>query len=308
MTTRKRVTVGSRTSPLALAQTEEILRPLRVLHPDTEFMIVPITTGGDRRKNAPLLSMARGMFVKEIELALLNREIDFAVHSAKDLPSALPDGLTLAAFGPRQDPRDVLVNRWGLPYRELPSGARIGTSSPRRTAQLKAYRPDVEILPIRGNVGTRVEKARGDQYDGVVLAAAGLVRLGSQGEISEYISPDICIPDVGQGALAVEVRASDSDIVGMLAGVDHHATSTAVTAERAFLETIGGGCQVPVAAYAQLDGAELHISTMAAVPDGSEIYRVQVTCDTSEPRLAGHQAAEALMDAGARHIVGRDGR
>ena len=308
MTASKRVTVGSRTSPLALAQTEEILRPLRVLHPDTEFMIVPITTGGDRHKNAPLLSMARGMFVKEIELALLNGEIDFAVHSAKDLPSALPDGLTLAAFGPRQDPRDVLVNRWGFPYQELPSGARIGTGSPRRTAQLKAYRPDVDILPIRGNVGTRIEKARGDQYDGVVLAAAGLVRLSRQDEISEYLSPDICTPDAGQGALAVEARASDSDVVEMLAGVDHHATSTAVTAERAFLETIGGGCLVPVAAYAQLHGAELHISTMAAVPDGSEIYRGRVTCDANHPESAGRHAAEALMETGAREIVRGLGR
>ena len=275
MTAPKRVKVGSRTSPLSLAQTEEILRPLRALEPDREFVVVPITTGGDKNKDAPLLSLGRGMFVKEIEQALLRGEIDLAVHSAKDMTSTVPDGLTIGAFGERKDPRDVLVNRWSLPFLELPSGARLGTSSPRRTAQLNALRDDIEILPIRGNVGTRIAKAASDEYDGVVLAAAGLVRLGMQGQVSEYLSPDVCIPEVGQGALAVEARASDSEVLELLARIDHKPTSTAVVAERAFLEKLGGGCQVPVAAYARLEGSELDISAMAALPDGSRIFRVR---------------------------------
>ena len=307
MTASNRVSVGSRTSPLSLAQTEEILRPLRAIHRDKEFVIVPITTGGDRRKNAPLLSMARGMFVKDIEDALLNEEIDFAVHSAKDLTATLPEGLTLAAFGERKDPRDVVVNKWGLPFDELPSGARLGTSSPRRTAQLKALRSDIEILPVRGNVGTRLEKGRGEEYDGVVLAAAGLIRMAWQDQISEYLSTEICTPEVGQGALAVETRASDSETIETLAQIDHLATNIAVRSERSFLQTIGGGCKVPVAAYARLESGKLRISAMAGLPDGSRMHRVEVTADADHPTQAGQHAAESLMESGAAEIVSRGG-
>ena len=305
MTALNRVAVGSRTSPLSRAQTEEILRPLRTHYPDKDFVIVPITTGGDKHKNAPLLSMARGMFVKEIELALLKDEIDFAVHSAKDLPATLPEGLTIGAFGTRVDPRDVLVNRWSLPLMEIPPGARLGTGSPRRTAQLKAARPDIELLPIRGNVGTRIEKARSDEYDGVVLAAAGLIRLDRQGEIDEYLLPEVCIPEVGQGALAVEARAEDSETLEMLGGVNHPPTSAAVVSERAFLNAVGGGCTVPIAAHARLEGDALDISAMASVPDGSRVFRVQITCDAGDPESAGRRTAEALMESGAGEIIER---
>ena len=287
-----------------MAQTEEILRPLRAHATDREFMVVPITTGGDKRKNAPLLSMPRGMFVKEIELALLNEEIDLAVHSAKDLPAQLLGGLTIAAFAERRDPRDVQVNRWAVQFDSLPPGARMGTSSPRRTAQLKALRPDIEILPIRGNVGTRLEKARSDQYDGVVLAAAGLIRLDRQDEITEYLAPDHFTPEVGQGALAVEARESDAETLDMLAGIDHWPTSAAVRSERAFLTAMGGGCQVPVAAYAQLDGEELHISAMAATSDGDRVFRIRLSCDAADPESGGRRIAEALMQTGAEEIVG----
>ena len=286
-------------------QTEEILRPLREIHPNKEFVIVPLATGGDRRKSAPLLSMARGMFVKDIEDALISGEIDFAVHSAKDLTATLPDGLTLAAFGKRMDPRDVVVNRWGLPFAELPSGARLGTSSPRRTAQLNALRSDIEILPVRGNVGTRLEKGRSDEYDGVVLAAAGLVRMDWQDQITEYLSTDVCTPEVGQGALAVETRASDLETIETLAQIDHRATSVAVRAERSFLETLGGGCKVPVAAYARLESDKLRISAMAALPDGSSLFRVEITADADDPEQAGRGAAQSLMEAGAAEIVSR---
>ena len=299
----KRVTVGSRTSRLSVAQTEEILRPLRALNPDTEFVFVPITTEGDRRKAAPLLSMDRGMFAKEVELAVLNGEVDFAVHSAKDLTSSLPEGLALAAFGERKDPRDALVNRWGAPLTDLPPGARIGTSSPRRTAQLKALRADIEVLSIRGNVETRLEKARGKEYDGVVLAAAGLIRLGLQEEISEYLDPQVFTPEVGQGALAVQARAEDSPTLDMLSKIDHPPTSVAVRAERSFLQTLGGGCTVPVAAYARMEGAVLRILVMAAVPDGSRIFRTEVTWASDDPEPAGRHAVEVLQATGASQIT-----
>ena len=288
---------------MSLAQTEEVLAPLRTAFPDVEISVVPITTGGDRRKDAPLLSMPRGMFAREIEVALLEERIDLAVHSAKDLPAELPDGLSIAALTQRRDPRDVLVNRWRLPLSELPSGARLGTSSPRRTAQIKALRPDLEVVPIRGNVGTRLEKAKGEGYDGVVLAAAGLERLGLQDEGCEYFSPDRFTPEVGQGALLVETRTSDSRVSGMLSRVDHHPTNAEVTSERAFLAEVGGGCRVPVAAYAVLEDNALEISAMAVTPDGGRIFRSRTTHDAARPAAAGREAAEALMAAGASEIV-----
>ncbi len=288
---------------MSLAQTEEVLAPLRTAFPDVEISVVPITTGGDRRKEAPLLSMPRGMFAREIEVALLEGRIDLAVHSAKDLPAELPDGLGIAALTQRRDPRDVLVNRWRLPLSELPSGARLGTSSPRRTAQIKALRPDLEVVPIRGNVGTRLEKAKGEGYDGVVLAAAGLERLGLQDEVCEYFSPDRFTPEVGQGALLVETRTSDSRVSGMLSRVDHHPTNAEVTSERAFLAEVGGGCRVPVAAYAVLEDNALEISAMAVTPDGGRIFRSRTTHDAARPAAAGREAAEALMAAGASEIV-----
>ena len=288
---------------MSLAQTEEVLAPLRTAFPDVEISVVPITTGGDRRKEAPLLSMPRGMFAREIEVALLEGRIDLAVHSAKDLPAELPDGLGIAALTQRRDPRDVLVNRWRLPLSELPSGARLGTSSPRRTAQIKALRPDLEVVPIRGNVSTRLEKAKGEGYDGVVLAAAGLERLGLQDEVCEYFSPDRFTPEVGQGALLVETRTSDSCVSGMLSRVDHHPTNAEVTSERAFLAEVGGGCRVPVAAYAVLEDNALEISAMAVTPDGGRIFRSRTTHDAARPAAAGREAAEALMAAGASEIV-----
>jgi hydroxymethylbilane synthase len=305
VTDETEVRVGSRRSPLSLAQTNEILDPLRALYPERRFVVVTVTTRGDLNKAAPLLSLGRGMFAKEIELALLNGEIDFAVHSAKDLPSALPDGLTLAAFGERKDPRDVIVSRSGLTLDEMPPGTRLGTSSPRRTAQIKVLRPDIEIVPIRGNVGTRIEKAGSDEYDGVVLAAAGLQRLGREDEIGEYLSLEVCTPEVGQGALAVEIRADDAETAELVAAIDHNATNVAVTAERAFLAEIGGGCEVPVAAYARLEDGSLRISTMAALPDGSRIFRVELDNDPDDPESAGRRAARKLLDAGAAEIVAR---
>ena len=303
MATTRRVRVGTRASPLALVQTEEVLDPLRRAFPHVEFETVRITPDGDRRKSAPLLSMARGMFVKELEAAILAGEVDLAVHSAKDMPADLPTGLCIAAFGARQDPRDVLIDRWGVPFAELPAGARLGTSSPRRTAQLKNLRQDVDVLPIRGNVGTRLDKARGDDYDGVVVAAAGVARLGRSDEISEYFPPTVSTPDAGQGALLVEARCSDEELHDLLSKVDDAPTRITVTAERAFIAAIGGGCQVPIGVYAELVGETLEMSAMAGLPDGSRLFRVSASGDADSPEEAGRGVARKLIATGADEIL-----
>lgn len=243
------------------------------------------------------------MFVKEIELALLNGDIDIAVHSAKDMPALTPPELTVAAYTEREDARDVLVNRWDTPLNELPSGARLGTSSPRRTAQIKAARPDIEILPIRGNVDTRLRRARSDDYDGAVLAAAGIRRLGREAEISAYLSPEECVPDVGQGALAVQIRESDSELLKIVQSIDHAPTSAAVRAERAFLVAMGGGCTMPTAAYAELKDDKLCMLAMVAKPDGSRLYRVSESYERAYPEDAGKAIASLLLDVGGASIL-----
>ena len=298
----RRLRVGARRSPLSLAQTREVLSDLEAAHPGTEFVVVEITTGGDRDKDAPLLSLGRGTFVKDIEVALLEGEVDFAVHSAKDLSPDMLGGLTIGAIARRQDPRDVLVNRWGLALKDLPEGARLGTSSPRREAQIRAVRPDVQVLPIRGNVGTRLEKARGDQYDGVVLAAAGLLRLGLEAEISEFLSPEEFTPEAGQGALAIQARSDDSAVLKVVESLAHRPSSIAFRAERAFIAALGGGCKVPVAAYARLDGRELPIDGMVALPDGSRILRAHLVGDPENPESSGRALANELSEAGSAEI------
>ena len=299
----RRLRVGSRKSPLSLAQNEEVLAQLRKVAPETEFLVVPMNTGGDRNKDAPLLSLGRGAFAKDIESALLAGAIDLAVHSAKDLPPVLPEGLTIAAVSPRLDPRDALVSKGDVRLAALPAGSRIGTSSPRRAAQLLALRPDIAVLQMRGNVGTRVEKARGEQYDGAVVAAAGLIRLGLEDAITEYLSPDVFTPEVGQGTLAVETRSANAETRELLGRANDAASHIAFRAERAFLAALGGGCKVPVAAYARLDGKALTLDAMAATPDGSHVFRTSVLGNPGEPEAAGSEIAAKLLDAGAREIV-----
>ena len=301
---RHTIVIGSRSSSLSMVQAKEVQWLLSDSFSDYKFNIIPLSTQGDRNKTAPLISMDRGMFVKEIEEALLSEKIDIAVHSAKDLPATVMDGLTIGAFSERIEPRDVLVNRWGLSLMEIPSGARIGTGSLRRIAQIKAVRSDIEMIPIRGNVGTRIEKIHSDEYDGVVLAGAGLIRLNLQDEISDYLSLSTCVPEVGQGALAIEARSSDFQTIEMLSKINHRLTSCVVSAERAFLRVVDGGCGVPMSAYAQMEGDSLHILAMVAEPDGSHVFRVQVTCDAGDSALAAHSTVKALIDKGAGEIMG----
>ena len=297
------IRIGTRGSALAMVQTGEVVKALRTAWPELRVEVVPITPDGDRRKTAPLQSLGRGTFVKGLEEPLLAGEIDLAVHSAKDMPSALPEGLTIVAYPERKDPRDVIVNRWESGFVELPPGARLGTSSPRRAGQLLADRPDLEVVPVRGNVDTRIGKVGVDGYDGVVLAAAGLERLGWADRISGYLEPDLCIPDAGQGALAVETRQDDSEVADLLAAVDHPKTRTTVTAEREFVEATGGGCRVPVAAYATESEGTLTIRTMACLPDGSQIFRSTTEISAHDPEVAGREAARALEAKGADIII-----
>ena len=303
MTTPRTVRVGSRKSPLAISQSEEVVAKLRTSFPAHDFTIVRISTGGDRDKVSSLQSLGRGTFSKDIEDALLRSEVDLAVHSAKDLAPDLPDGLSLGGVIEREDPRDVLVNRWGVTLAELPASARIGTGSPRRGAQILALRPDLRVLPIRGNVGTRLEKSRGTEYDGIVLAAAGLLRLGMQSHITEYLNPDTFTPEAGQGTIALQVRRDDAETTEMIAAIDHQPSRNSLTAERAFVDVIGGGCKVPVAAHARSEGSKFRVSAMAALPDGSKMYRIEVEDEADDPAAAGARAAEVLLDQGARQIV-----
>ena len=300
---KRTVRVGTRGSALAIAQTEEVVSALSKSWPEAVFEVVHITPDGDRRKSAPLLTLGRGAFAKGVEEWLLDGRIDIAVHSAKDMPAMLPEGLVIAAYPERKDARDLIVNRLNAGFYELPSGARLGTSSPRRSGQLLAARSDIEITPIRGNVDTRLSRVSDDDLDGVVLAAAGLERLGRIGEATEILDPELCVPDAGQGALAVETRAEDDRMREMAGAVNHSPTWAAVSAERAFVDFIGGGCRVPVAAYALPGDGKLRITTMACLPDGSQIYRKRVEATSLDAETAGREAARSLLETGADAIV-----
>lgn len=300
---KKLVVVGSRGSTLAMRQTGEVLEKLRAAHPDVDFQILAIRTGGDAASEAPLATLGPGIFVKEIERALLDGQVDMAVHSLKDMPTHSPEGLSIGAVCQRLDPRDVLVNRWRCPLAQLPPGARIGTSSPRRTAQLKSLRQDVEVLPIRGNVDTRLRKASGDDYDGVILAAAGVIRMGLEGEVAEFLSTADFVPAPGQGALAVEVRSDDEQMLAMLSDIEHPPTRRAVMAERAFLEVLGGGCEVPVGAYARTEGDTMVMTVFLSSPDGANVYKAKTMGRASNPHEVALDAYQRLIERGAGALL-----
>ncbi len=299
------VRVGTRGSRLALIQTDLTLAALREAHPGLQFEVVTVTTQGDANRTAPLAGMGLGVFVKEIERRLETGEIDMAVHSLKDMPTALPDGMAIGAVLERADHRDALVSHLGTTLDQFPEGARIGTSSPRRVAQVAERRPDLKIVPLRGNVDTRLRKAAGDECDGAILAAAGLLRMGLENVITDYLAPEEFVPPPGQGAMAVEIRADDAWLAGALSAIDHPATSTAVTTERAFLEALGGGCQVPVGAYAEADdgGDSLRLTVFMGAPDGSAAYRDSVVGSASDAAGLAATAWERLRGQGAAALL-----
>ena len=302
--------IGSRGSKLALWQAEQARERLRLLNPQLDVRIEIIKTTGDV-KNDPLSVIGgKGVFTKELEDALLDGRIDIAVHSLKDLPTILPDGLSIAAICEREDARDALVLRAGSSENgsllHLPHGAVVGTSSQRRLAQLKALRGDVVVRDLRGNVDTRIRKLDEGQYDAVILASAGLVRLGLQERISARIAVSEMLPAVGQGAIAIETRSDSEFAVGSASPLDHRETRLACLAERAFLRSLGGGCQFPIAAHAVLDVDVLRLDGLVARPDGSQILRDSLSGPANEAEGLGTALASQLIQRGANTLLHGD--
>ncbi len=301
------VKIGSRASALAMRQAEMAVAALKRAHPGVTFEIVQFTTKGDRDLEHPLPEIGgKGVFTEELERSLLAREIAVAVHSLKDLPTGQSPGLAVGAVLERADPGDVLVSRSRKALADLPPEPAVGTSSTRRAAQIAALRPDVRLLELRGNVPTRVKKALAADgpYDAIVLAAAGLDRLGLGPAISERFSPDRLLPAPGQGAIALQCRA-DGPVLKLVAAVNHEATWAAVTAERAFLAGLEGGCAAPVAAYARLQGKGLVLTGLVASGDGTKVLRFQTSGDPAEAETLGRELAERALAAGAAELMPR---
>jgi len=301
----KVIIIGSRGSQLALCQTQHIVNRLQDLHPQFRFVIKRIRTKGDEHSSEPSFCFEeKGEFVRELEEALLAGEINLAVHSFKDLPLELPEGLEIAAVNQREDARDVLVSMKANSLSQLPRGASIGTSSPRRAAQIKAFRPDLDVVDIRGNLDTRLRKVSSGQFDGIILAAAGLIRLGWEERITEYLSMDICLPAVAQGALAIEVREGDEEIKRLVSVLNHKPTRQATTAEQVFLRCLGGGCRTPIAAFGQINSGTLQLEGMVSTPDGGKLLRAKVEGSAELPEEVGSLLGEKLIARGGREILG----
>ena len=301
-TTTRIITLGSRPSKLARWQTEHILAQLKSAWPALSFRLVTLVTTGDKIIDRPLPEIGgKGVFTAELESALLSGEIDLAVHSLKDLPVENSAGLSIGAVGLRACAQDVLISAKGETLWELPVGARLGTSSLRREAQVKAARPDLTILPLRGNVDTRLRKVLEGEYDAIILAAAGIERLGLGNHITEYISLDVMLPAPGQGALAIQCRSGDVELLQLLQPIHDLPTYNAVTAERAFLAALGGGCSAPVAAHATLDGAQIEIRGLVAGIDGRRVIRVAAMGE--DPKKTGGLLAQKALDQGAAELL-----
>jgi hydroxymethylbilane synthase len=297
------VRLGSRGSPLALWQTRWVATALQRHHPGLQTDIVVIRTAGDRNRRDPLSRLGgKGIFVQDIEMALLRQEIDLAVHSLKDMPTVLPPGLHLGAIPERAEGRDVFVARDGRRLTECPGPWRIGTGSLRRQAQLLAWHAALQVQDIRGNVDTRLRKMRQGEVDGLVLAAAGLIRLGLQDTITEYLPFDIMLPAVGQGALAVETRQGDWPD-RLLTSIHDELTERAVTAERAFLAHLSGGCMVPIAAFGQCQTEVLQLQGLVSTPRGERILRQEIRGPRRDAAALGRQLAEHMLAHGARDIL-----
>jgi hydroxymethylbilane synthase len=303
------LTIGSRGSKLALWQSEWVKARLQALDPEASVRIEVFKTSGDVMRDVPLASIGgQGAFTKELELALLDRRVHIAVHSLKDLPTVVPEGLAITATPEREDPRDALVLRAGADasnasLRSLSQGAVVGTSSLRRIAQLKHLRPDVEIKDLRGNVDTRLRKLDAGEFDAVILASAGLRRLGFAARISAPIETEEMLPAVSQGALGIETRADDSETNALVSRLDHAPTRAAVLAERALLRSLGGGCQVPIAAHATLDGARLRLDGLVASLDGGEVLRDSIEGEASDASAVGEALAARMLESGAASLL-----
>lgn len=299
------IRIGTRESKLARLQTDIVLNALTGRFPDLTYEIVAVKTRGDKVLDRPIAAVGeRGVFVKELEEALLSGAVDLVVHSLKDLPTDLPDKLALAAVMDRADPRDVLVSIQGSNFDSLPSGARVATSSRRRTAQLMARRKDLKFVDIRGNIQTRLRKLDEGECDAMVLAAAGLIRLELTDRIAEFFEPEFCTPAVSQGVLGIECRSADLNVLNMLSVIDNQPLRALVAAERAFLHELGGGCSVPVGALATpLSDSKLRLSGCIAALDGSKVYRDQLDGSDLDADRLGTTLAKQMLNTEARAVI-----
>jgi hydroxymethylbilane synthase len=299
-----KIVIGSRGSQLALWQANWVKSELERINGNVEVSIQIIKTSGDKIQDVPLAKIGgKGLFVKEIEEALLAHEIDIAVHSMKDVPMKLPRELQIAVVTERESPLDALISKNGEKIADLPEGATVGTSSLRRSSQLLRYRPDLKIEMLRGNLDTRLKKLDEGQYDAIILAAAGLNRLGWADRITEEISREILLPAMGQGALGIETRINDVDVQKFICDLDHEATHWAVDAERAFVDILDGGCQVPIGAYATVDGREITVRGLVAGLDGKTIYQLDKTGPVYDADKLGRELGNELLKMGAAEIL-----
>jgi hydroxymethylbilane synthase len=298
------IKIGTRGSQLALFQANWVKDQLVQAHPDLHVTLFKIKTTGDKIQDAPLAKIGgKGLFVKEIEEALLQKRIDLAVHSVKDVPTEFPKGLHLSVITKREDPRDVLISKDGKILKDLPQGAKIGTSSLRRQAQLLHFRSDVELIPLRGNLDTRLNKLETKNIDAIILALAGVKRLGFEERITEVIPPEISLPAIGQGALGIETRTDDHAVENQIRFLNDRDSSIAITAERAFLKKLEGGCQVPIAAYARVVGTTLQIDGLVGTIDGKSLIRHYVEGPIEKAESLGVELAEILLSKGAKEIL-----
>ncbi|AQQ52874.1 hydroxymethylbilane synthase [Planococcus lenghuensis] len=299
----RKIIVGSRRSKLALTQTNWFIEEMKKAGAPFEFEVKEIVTKGDKIVDVTLSKVGgKGLFVKEIEQALENKEIDMAVHSMKDVPSVLPEGFTIGCVPRREDPRDAFISKGNVKLADLPAGAIVGTSSLRRSAQLLRIRPDVKVQWIRGNIDTRLGKLETGEFDAIILAAAGLKRMGwSDNVVTEYLDAEQCVPAIGQGALGIECRIDDDELISELAKLNDPATMTAVSAERKFLSDMDGGCQVPIAGYATLSDEGVSFTGLVGAPDGSVMYRE--TIQSQDPVEAGRIAAERISAQGGYDLI-----
>lgn len=298
----KNIRIGTRDSQLAMWQAEWVQSQLTKLYPHLNFELVSMKTKGDKILDVPLSKIGdKGLFTKELEHGLLNDELDMAVHSLKDMPTLLPTGLIISAFCEREEPRDVFLSKNGVPIEELPSGAIIGTSSLRRKSQLKHYRPDLGFLDLRGNLQTRWRKLQESEMAGIVLAAAGVKRLGWEARITQILPEDIMLSAVGQGSIAVEIDEKRTDIAELLSRLNHTATAQAVRAERTLMRKLEGGCQVPIGALAQVVEGEILLRGMVASLDGVRLIKAEAK--GIDPETVGIEVANRLIDLGATEIL-----
>lgn len=300
----REIRIATRKSALALWQAEYVKACLEQAHPGLLVSLVPMVSRGDKLLDAPLAKIGgKGLFVKELETALLDNEADIAVHSMKDVPMDFPEGLGLFCICEREDPRDAFVSNTFASLDELPAGSVVGTSSLRRQAQLLALRPDLKIHFLRGNVNTRLAKLDAGEYDAIILAAAGLIRLGFGARIRASISVEASLPAGGQGAVGIECRSADAEIHALLAPLHHRETALRVTAERALNKHLNGGCQVPIACYALLEDEQLWLRGLVGQPDGGLLLRAEGRAPAADAETLGVQVAEALLAQGANAIL-----